>query len=381
MLENNEILKNPEDLYHVARWAYSVGYPIISDAQYDILQRTLYGAEANAEQPSWSTEECPTELLEKYNLTYLLEDSSSVVTNEDKSASIASLNSEAEVMEHYRAFPHRKFVLSYKLDGWNTQARYTNGFLFNVHSRGRSSDPIDLNVFKNNFPDTLERKDSFRIYGETIVTKEDLRKLREITAGDYRYQRTAVRAAAVNAPHLGTFLAFNYDDPEGMDDQLEKYQTLEDMGFHVPRYFVCTGEEILETVRMMSETCDDNLPSDGVVASGLNNCLVQDVRAIRLYRWALKTFVSRVVGYEESYGRHNIAIKLLIDPVETGTGVQTRLDIDNCSRIMHLGLYPGSYVAFTRISDAVEKIDESLTVAINSSENPNTVALDYLHKQ
>jgi hypothetical protein len=64
-------------------------------------------------------------------------------------------------------------------------------------------------------------------------------------------------------------------------------------------------------------------------------------------------------------GRHYIGLKLVIEPVETPSGVQREIDIDNLNRVCEYNLVPGKFVVFEKVSAAVEHINLQLTRLVN----------------
>lgn len=92
--------------YIIARWAYSVGQPIMSDAEYTVLDRAM-----KAKYPknpyclrSWSSDPCPVAMLREYGYPQLIR----AVVLSDKTESIPSLNSLIEVRTMYESMhaPH-----------------------------------------------------------------------------------------------------------------------------------------------------------------------------------------------------------------------------------------------------------------------------------
>lgn len=362
----NSTIKNPEDLYRISRWAYSIGEPIMEDVEYGILQKVVRGKDIALREDSYATESCPTELLTKYGMTNLIK---TVVLSGEKSKSIQSIASEEEARSYYANKGNRQFLLSYKMDGFNAQNHYVSKLYVQTNSRGRNTDVVDYNALSIHMPKSIDVGGHVRVYGEASLTKENFEVLkRRFPSKNYSSQRSSVSGAIASAPDLITYIAFNYDDPDGYDDILEKYHTLERWGFRVPPYVVCRGDEVIDKIAEMSLVRDYNLKSDGVVVTGLNTALVTDVRAIRIFSWKQRTYVGEIIGYSESYGRHYIGIKLRIKPVQTEDGLQEYIDIDNVARICKYGLVPGQHVVFEKVSAAVEHINLPMTALMNKGE-------------
>lgn len=354
-------ITNPAHLYTIARWAYSIGQPIISDAEYDVLQRVMYGNTVAETEATWSMEGCPTDLLREYGLDHLVRE---VVLSGEKSESIVSINSESEARAYYAEREGRLYHVSLKMDGWNMQPWYKNGTYVKTESRGRLRDALDASALSAVLPASIDCEGVQRIYGEAALTAEALRELQRLfPEKNYKYRRSAVSGALANAPHLLTFYAFGFDDD--YLDVYEKFEQLKKWGFIVPPHTMCRAENVVDTVRMLSDERDDALSTDGVVVYGTGNGLAKDVRALRLFSWENNIFVSKIIGYSESVGRHYVGLKLLINPVETPSGVQREIDIDNLDRVCKYNLVPGKYVVFEKVSAAVEKINIPLTLLAN----------------
>ena len=58
-------IENEKHRYILARWCYLMGEPLISDIEYDALERKLRSENPGEEFyfQSWSFDECPRELL------------------------------------------------------------------------------------------------------------------------------------------------------------------------------------------------------------------------------------------------------------------------------------------------------------------------------
>lgn len=359
-------IKNPEHLYTISRWAYSIGEPIMEDVEYDILQKEVRGKDVAEKEDSWSTEECPIALLKTYGLDSLIR---AVITTGEKSKSIVSINSVREAELYYEERATREFLLSYKMDGFNTQPHYLEGVRAATLSRGRKTDSVDYSAVDVVLPEKIDVKGHVRIYGETSLTKTAFEKLKaRFPSRNYTSRRNAVIGAMVNAPELLSFHAFNFDDGDDFYDTQDKFLILQRWGFNVPPFRTCRGVDVVKTILEMSNSRDYALKSDGIVVTGLNTALVNDMRAVRIYSWARKTYVAKIVSYQESHGRHFIGMKLVIEPTQTADGIQRHIDIDNVARIQKYKLLPGQRVVFEKVSDAVEHINLPLTALLNKGE-------------
>lgn len=344
--------------YIIARWAYSVGQPIMSDPEYNMLHRMMqvkYPTNPYS-QRSWSSDPCPAAYLRKYGYSHLIK----AVILSDKTESIQSLNTLVDVRSEYAAMntPH---VVSFKLDGWNVQASYYNGELVHVQTRGRSTDAMDANVIAPMLPRTIP------VAGKALVTLELL-----VPNADFQYfkqnhnatsQRGAVSTAlAKGGEALKHIKALAHGIRCSMEiPYAQKLYKLQEWGFEVPNYTTVSNFEGLNNAIDNMGKVDVNYayPTDGLVIEGPDK-----VRAIRIGRWEEPIYRSYIVGYEESYGPHSIAIQMNIFPIKLKNSTQRNIPATNIARIMRYGLLPGAPVAFRVASSAIADFDEDATMIL-----------------
>lgn len=346
--------------YIVARWAYSVNQPIMSDAEYNILEAAMkqkYPASPYCKQ-SWSSDPCPVGILKKYNREDLIR----AVVLSDKTESIPSLNSLIEVRSEYVNMhtPHR---LSFKLDGWNIQASYYNGALIHVQTRGRSTDAVDANVLKPKFPQSIPIKGRVLVTSELIVPNADFQWFKD------KYGCVSQRGSCSTALAKGgealehvKVLAHGIRAPQKVDPH-KKLTLLKNFGFEVPLSTIVESyDQLMEQVDRMSEMKESYpYPTDGLVCEGDLH-----VRAIRIKGWEEPIYRSYVMGYDEHYGPHSISIQLNIFPIKLPNSTQRNIPATNIARIMSLGLMPGAPIAFRIASSSIADLDEESTRALHT---------------
>lgn len=344
--------------YIIARWAYSVGEPIMSDANYNILHSSL--KRRFPKHPyvnrSWSSDPCPIALLRKYHYDHLIK----AVVLSDKTESIPSLNSLVEVQANY-SYMNKKHVVSFKLDGWNIQASYYNGGLVNIQTRGRSTDAMDASVLMDLVPTSIPIMGKVLVTMELVVPNIDFQWFKD------KYSATSQRGSCSTALAKGgealkhiKLLAHGIRAPQAIP-HTELFPTLEKWGFTVPTYcIVNTYEELMQQVDAFTEYKKDySYPTDGLVCAGPDK-----VRAIRIKGWEEPIFRSYITGYEEHYGPHAISIQCQIFPIRMVNSTQMVLPATNIARIITLQLRPGNPVAFRIASSAIADIDEEATIAL-----------------
>lgn len=344
--------------YILARWAYSVGEPIMDDASYNVLHASMkarYPVNPYVKR-AWSSDPCPVGLLEKYNLKHLIK----AVVLSDKTESIPSLNSLIEVKTEYMSMSG-KHRLSFKLDGWNIQASYYNGKLVHIQTRGRSSDAMDANVLKPLIPAEIP------IDGRVLITMELV-----VPNADFEYFKT-VRGCVSQRGACSTALAHGGEDLKHIAilahgirasvpiEPWTKLTKLKEMGFNTPMSTVVSNyDELMAQIDNMTDLKGTyEYPTDGLVCEGPTR-----VRAIRIKGWEEPIYKSYVMGYGEHYGPHAISIQVNIFPIKLQNSTQRNLPATNASRIMALKLMPGAPVAFRIASMAIADIDEESTMAL-----------------
>ncbi len=343
--------------YVLARWAYSVGEPIMDDASYNILQASMKARfpQSPYVTQAWSSDPCPVGLLEKYNYQHLIK----AVVLSDKTESIPSLNTLIAVKTEYYSM-RGKHRLSFKLDGWNIQASYYNGHLIHVQTRGRSTDAMDANVLKELLPKTISILGRVLITLELVVPNADFPYFKDLGCTSQRGScSTALARGGVALSHVA-LLAHGIRASTPIEP-CDKLSVLKEMGFQTPMStIVSTYDELMSQVDNMTDLKDTYpYPTDGLVCEGSDR-----VRAIRIKGWEEPIYQSYILGYEEHYGPHAISIQCNIFPIRLANSTQRVLPATNISRIMSLHLMPGAPVAFRIASSSIADIDEDATVAL-----------------
>lgn len=353
---------NDNEKYIIARWCYSIGKPIISDAEYTLLHNSmkkLYPEDGYVNR-SWSSDPCPKELLLKHNMGEYIYD----VILTDKTESIPSLNSFYEV-EH--ALGQITFgTLSYKHDGWNYQASYYDGRLILFQSRGRSHDAVTAEHIMYLLPQTVPMKGKVTVVMELTVSNEVFEFCKRIFKNTSQRGAVSTLLAHTEYSHLLSFHAFNIISEEKIDNI---FGTLESWGYPTPRWFQVTSyNDFMEKVKLFSDYKSHyEFPTDGLVYRG------DLTRAIRILQWEEPIYKSYVLTeeecksrglttmYKESFGAHRISVGVQIYPIQLQNSVQSVIPLNNLQRIIDYNLQPGAPIAFRFASSAIADLDESAT--------------------
>lgn len=340
------------DKFILSRWAYSVGKPVMSDAEYTTLLRAM-----QAQYPddpyvnrSWSSDPCPTELLQRIDRKDLIR----TVTLTDKTESIPSLNTEWEVQNELGSL-NEEATLSMKHDGWNVQANYFRGQLVTMHTRGRASESVDLTSLRDMIPETIPVQEPCKIVMEATVSKSNF--ITCVRLFNNASSRSAV-STILARPEYYHLLSFSAFDIHGYDLQGRcKFDVLKEWGFNTPAYIkVNSYADMLLALDTLSEMNKDYPePTDGAVYDGSLR------RAIRLRAWEEPIYYSYVLGYIEQFGPYRISPSLSICPVMRNGTMQKQISMTNWQRIIEYNLAPGAPVAFRIASSATADFDEEAT--------------------
>lgn len=343
--------------YTYVRWAYSVGRPIMSDPEYNLLERTVKGLypELPICNRSWSSDPCPTDLLLKLGREDLIK----AVVLSDKTESIPSLNSDYEFHTTLGNIDEEGTV-SYKHDGWNIQANYYNRDIVSVHTRGRNTDSVDVSQLRERFPQKIPFSDKCKVVCELTVSKENFSFCKQNFGNVSERSAVSTLLARPEYFHLLDFHAF---DIHGVDLKGRiKFEVLRECGYKTPEYIVTHNfNEIQRALQKLSDAnCRYGSPTDGVVYDGSLR------RAIRLLAWEEPIYYSYVTGYMERYGPYRISPSVLIRPILRKGTTQRRLSLTNWPRIIEYNLQPGAPLAFRVASSAIADFDEQSTLHIQS---------------
>jgi NAD-dependent DNA ligase len=332
--------------YTIARWAYSVGKPIMSDAEYTLLHNAMEGTELHKQ--AWSSDPCPVALLRKHGYSDMILD----VVITDKTESIPSLNTLYELRAVYGTL-NTPVTVSYKHDGWNLQASYYNGDLVHIQTRGRVSEAMQANHLSGMIPNKIDMQGKVTVIMEATASDSAF----EFTKKQYNCvsQRGCVSTLLAHREHsnLISLHAFKVRGPEQVND----FKVLRSWGFEVPMNTVVSSyDDLLGAIKTFSDNdASYEFPTDGIVVAG------EITRAVRIYTWEEPIHKSFVTGYKEEYGPHNISVGLEIFPIKLRNSTQSNLPATNLSRIINMNLQKGAPVAFRVVASAISDLDEVST--------------------
>lgn len=339
------------DKFIIARWMYSIGEPIMSDAEYTLLQKA-----AEREYPdspyhtrSWSSDPCPVELLKAYGYSDSIRD----IVLSDKSESIQSINDWYVLKSLYQDL-NEPTTLSYKHDGWNIQVSYYNGELVQIQTRGRASDALSASALRSKVPSSINLMGKKTICCEATVSFSNYKIVKEKI--ESRSQRGAV-VSCLSRPEMVRYIDLHAFSIIGDEQVLNPFEVLKENGFTTVPYVVINNWTDMQKQlhKMSEEVAAYDWPTDGVVIRN------KSTRAIRLLAWEEPIYKSYVTGYEESYGPYRIAVKAKIRPIVMKNSTQRVVSVTNYQNVIDNNLRVGYPIAYKLTSMAIATLDAEST--------------------
>jgi len=342
---------NDLERFIVSRWMYSIGEPIISDEEYQLLYETVAACYPDNEYltRTWSDDPCPVELLKRFGYAGAVKD----IILTDKSESIPSIGDWSIVEAVYRDI-HEDMTLSMKHDGWNIQAAYYNTELVNIQTRGRSHDAISAKVLESKIPKTISWPGKYTVAMEATVSNENYKRLKSELGA--KSQRGAVSSCLARGEYT-ELIDLHAFSVMGEKQIFNPFPVLKQWGFNTPAWMLVKDyDSLLQGMNEFNELYKRYpSPTDGLVVKGTF------ARAIRLLSWEEPLHYSFVEGYEESFGMYRIGVKVKIFPVKMRNSTQSLVSVTNYQRVIDNNLRPGYPVAFRLASMSIADLDEDAT--------------------
>lgn len=335
----------------IARWMYSIGEPIMSDAEYTLLLNTIQKTDPDNPyvQRSWSSDPCPVELLKEYGM----DDAIRNIVLSDKTESIPSINDWGSLEAMYKDLDEEA-TMSYKHDGWNVQASYYNGELVQFQTRGRSNDAMPVEILKHRVPEKIPALGRRTVCMEATVSNENYKIVKAEL--NNRSQRGSV-SSCLARPDYAKYIDLHAFSIIGDEQMLNPFPTLQEWGFHTVKWWIVHNyKELVEGIQNASRLVESyGSPTDGlVIRSSLT-------RAIRVAAWEEPIYHSYVTGYDETYGMHRVGVKAKIKPIAMRNSTQRLVSCTNYQRIIDNNLQIGYPIAFRLSSMAIADLDEEST--------------------
>lgn len=364
---------NNLEKFIIARWMYSIGEPIMEDAEYTILHSEV--AKEYPDSPylrrSWSSDPCPIQLLRDNGYSDAIRD----ITLSDKTESIPSVNSWALLRSLFGGL-NEPATLSYKDDGWNIQASYYNGELVRIQTRGRSSDALSAQALKDSVPQIIPKLGRVTVCMEATISDSDYVTVKSLI--ESRSQRGAV-VSCLTRPSMLKYITLHAFSIIGDEQMLNPFYTLREWGFNTVEYVeIQTYEELLKAM----QTLTDRLQAYGSPTDGLVVRTSSMTRAIRLGAWEEAIYKSFVTGYEETYGAYRVGVKAKVYPIAMRNSTQTKVSCTNYQCIIDNNLRIGYPIAYKLTSAAIATLDATSTGLLQEEwKGREEEYCDYIRKE
>lgn len=391
----------PADFMYYIRACYRMGFPAISDQDFDALEKlyllTFPHLSFINEQTADDDVYSPL-VKEAIKLSGVRSTGKSAITavkrlnldkgstyddlNTEKSTSIRPVVTPQEAFDFWCSSPICRVHFSLKIDGINTKlATSSENGLELALSRGRATDSIDYTDAVKVYLEQNQINPSEvpgRITGESFVNIEDL-KVVQSHYPDKSYKTPKSTAMAMlRSPHnfipedlkLLSFMTFDYN---GLKPD-KAYSLLTAAGFQTPPSLEVEGSEIprssladfntwMETNvlnKLYAEGQRLGIGSDGVVMF-----LLADINterkdkysdsniAIKYGHWSAATYVSRVTNIVFEQRRVEASIVLEIEPCLTrDMNTATRVGVGSPDILIRDDVRVGDLIEFERKSEA-----------------------------
>lgn len=389
LLKQNRVV----DLLALARYTYAVGEPILTDSQYEKVQKFCIDSGLAKEymERTYDDDPIPIELLKEFGIELEVpevdEDRKELYAylSEERSMSIEAVGDYEKAWDFVTSYPGKTFVMSVKVDGVYTKKLWLNDVFSLGLSRGRTGDPWDctkalsyiiptmlntgtseLKVYSECFvvPTALdylkEKYDPSKFKTEKSSAISMIRKEKDKDREDYQF----VRTLTFNADGLGE---------STVSGTLAKAKEL---GFDVVPHLVIEPEDVPKDKEDFVEWLRGKLdklwqmgfgiPSDGVVmevddknveAKITNQYSARNI-ALKMEHWSFSYYPGIVTEIldnpEETQRRVKCSCKVKIEPVLARDN--TKASVINCFNpgiLIKNGIKPGSRIYFERNSGAV----------------------------
>ena len=305
-MKTQELKALVKELNEASKAYYETGRTIMDDAEFDIKLEQLKKLE---KETGIILSNSPT-----HNVGYVIADK---INKEKLDHPMLSLDKVYSVDEILSFLNNREAYMSIKLDGNSVTARYENGKLVGLHSRGNGVIGNDLMIhaasFKN-LPLKIPTKGTFIVDGEAIITKDDFEKINAELPDDEKFANSRNLVAGtlslldsnISDKRCLKFIAWNLIQDDNMtNDFLDNLTICKSQGFDIVPYYRMTenyyDKDVVERrLGLLKGRAEKyQYPMDGAVIT------FADVA------------YGKSLGRTEKFFRHSIAFKYEDETVET----------------------------------------------------------------
>jgi len=333
--------EDKERLYVEASIAYNNGNPIMSDAEFDILERELNNSP----------------------LTHQTHDELAGATIDSDTFSIRPIHNEDEILLWIKSQPVEEFLASLKIDG--VLAKVQTGRNLKAESRGRDDNiPWDYTSALSKIIPSIAEQHFIR--GEVFLPEEHLEYFREkYDHSKYKVSRSAA-ITILRRPQDHTledikklrFMAY-YLEGE-YKTKSEMFSHLEQLGFETPDYEVVTFENGIAD--LLSRVTETPHPTDGIVIEVNDLSVPAEVEgkylstqiAAKVGRWGMTHFRSKVRGVKFTPGKGHYGVVLEVDSIVMPDGItQRNINVFNIGAIIKHKIGLETEIIFERQSNGM----------------------------
>lgn len=355
-----ETLEELEVLYKRACEAYAIGEDIMTDPEFDYLEKQIISM--GSVLPSLVFED----------VAYL-EDLSPEVDHEDlietASYSIRALKDWREVEEWARDYEGYELIASLKEDGVCAKMSINRNSLYAQSRNRKDRNPIDYTKALGKIVSLPNIDETISVTGECYVLEDKLDYLKDKYKSDkFKMARTAATSMLRTPDKFDeedfNFLRFTaFNTSKAFNTQKEKLDWLKSQGFQTPKYEVFTVDmtkDIKTQIEVKMNLVDTGMPADGVVLELNDKRVLPEIKgkyqstqiALKLGKWEGVLSKGKVIGLENIPKKGNWGCVLLIEPLKMKDGsTQSRVNAYNLGIVRRNEIKIGSEINFVRVSN------------------------------
>lgn len=380
----------------VSRFMYRIGQPILSDQEYDLLEKNLKDVEEVKEymERTWEDDPVPTELLQEFYgeeeterllISNNLKDYNNnfVSSEEFKAQSIYPARYLSEALEWNNAHVGMEVLYMPKIDGISTSHEYAQNVFRSSRTRGRRGGDSFIDI-SDNCKHALPAKlnvNNLTLNAEAFVSEDDMEYYTEITGTNFTSPRmcgiSAVRRAEFPKQLIANTLQLYVFNSSYGDTLKEGIDFARSLGFKTVPYLVRTIEhyssesEYLKAITPIMKglkdfTDDRGIPTDGVViqvndrksfAAGadVGEKYTAHNLAFKCLFWEEEKFISVVKDieiFQAMKSKQNFSVKLIVEPIKTKSGktLQT-INMYNLKTLIDSDVTIGDTIEFAHFND------------------------------
>ena len=354
---------------------YETGHTIMDDAEFDTKLAQLKELE---ERTGVVLSDSPT-----HNVGYDIADK---INKEELDHPMLSLDKVHEVDEIMSFLDGKKGYMSIKLDGNSITARYENGKLVGLHSRGNGVIGNNLMLhaasFKN-LPLEIPMKGTFIVDGEAIIAKDDFEKINDKLPENEKFANSRNLVAGtlslldpkVSSERQLKFVAWNLIQADEMtNDFCGNLIICESQGFDVVPWYSLTEnyyseftiKDVLEILKKLAER--HQYPMDGAVITfadvAYGKSLGRTEKFFRhsiAYKYEDETAETTLTDIEWSVGKTKITPVAHFKPVILDGTTVTKASLHNVSIFKNFKLGVGDKVTVYKSNMIIPQLKENIT--------------------